>query len=290
MKDHQKILIAGCGYIGKKVARLLQQEEYTCSALVNSEKSQNLCQQQNIRTNIINLDDDFSDISLQADVILYTIAPQNHGIEDHRIKPFLALLKQAPKKIILISTTGVYGDCHGDWVDENTALKPQADRAKRRIDAELQIKNYSQQYHCDVVILRVAGIYAADKLPLKRLQSGEPILCEADSGFSNRIHADDLATICFAACTSDKMQGLYNCTDGKPTTMCDYFNRVANALGLPAPEAINLAQAQKKLSAGMLSYLAESKRIKNNRLLHDLKKPLQYPALELGLKNILNKI
>ncbi len=290
MYDNNTILIAGCGYIGKKVAQLLQGNNNSFNALVNSQKSQQLCQQQNIACQIINLDDDTHSLNLRADIILYTIAPQPRGNTDTRIKRFLSSLTHAPKKIILISTTGVYGDCQGNWIDESSLVNPQADRAKRRINAEQQLSDYAKQHHCEIVILRVAGIYAADKLPLKRIQSGEPILREEDSGFSNRIHADDLAQICFEACTSKNMQGIYNCTDGHPSTMCDYFKRVAKALNLPAPREINIEQAQKELSAGMLSYLAESKRIRNERLLNDLSQPLDYPNLDLGLANITNKI
>jgi len=286
MQDSSSILIAGCGYIGKKVARLLQHNNKSFSALVNTEKSLQFCQQQDIACQIMNLDDDTHSLKLRADIILYTIAPQPRGNTDTRIKRFLSSLTHAPKKIILISTTGVYGNCQGNWIDENSPIKPQADRAKRRINAEQQLTDYAQQHHFEIVILRVAGIYAADKLPLKRIQSGEPILREEDSGFSNRIHADDLAQICFEACTSHKMQGIYNCTDGHPSTMCDYFKRVAKALDLPAPREINIEQTKKELSAGMLSYLAESKRIRNDRLLNDLNKPLAYPNLDLGLANI----
>lgn len=286
MKNKPEILIAGCGYIGKKVAQLLQQQNITPIAFVNSQKSQQFCQQQNISCETIDLDNESHTLNSAADIILYTIAPQNQGNQDQRLKRFLASLSRTPEKIILISTTGVYGDCQGNWIDENSPAKPQADRAKRRISAEQQLTDYAKQYHCEMAILRVAGIYAADKLPLKRIQSGEPILREEDSGFSNRIHADDLAQICFEACTSNKIQGIYNCTDGHPSTMCDYFKRVAKALDLAAPKEVNIEQAKKELSAGMLSYLAESKRIRNERLLRDLSQPLTYPNLELGLANI----
>ena len=284
MKTHGDILIAGCGYIGKKVARLFRQQALSFRALVHSPSSLQYCQQQQIDAQMVDLDQAQTQI-LSASTILYTIPPQPGGDTDNRIKRFLNSLSQAPEKWILISTTGVYGDCNGAWIDESRPPAPQADRARRRLDAETRLQDYAEKHNMQWVILRVAGIYGADKLPLKRIQSGEPILREQDSGYSNRIHADDLADICVSACQSPQMQGIYNCTDGHPSTMNDYFIRIARALNLPEPPQIDMQQAEQQLSAGMLSYLQESKRIRNDRLLKDLGHPLKYPDLQYGLKS-----
>ena len=286
LKTNPNILIAGCGYIGKKVARLLAQQSVDFYALVHSASSMQYCQQQHIKARQIDLDTPQQALPVSARTILYTIPPQASGDTDKRIGIFLKALQQAPETLVLISTTGVYGDCGGAWIDETSPTRPQADRAKRRLNAEQQAQDYAQQHGCKLIILRVAGIYGVDKLPLKRIKSGEPILREEDSGFSNRIHADDLAQICVSACTSKHMNGIYNCTDGHPGTMCDYFVRIARALDLPAPPQINMQQAQQQLSAGMLSYLQESRRIKNDRLLADLEQPLQYPELQQGLSQL----
>jgi NAD dependent epimerase/dehydratase family enzyme len=109
-----------------------------------------------------------------------------------------------------------------------------------------------------------------------------------DSGFTNRIHADDLSAFCLEALTKDIDSGIYNCCDGQPSTMNDYFIKVADALKLSRPKEISLLQARQELSSGMLSYLAESKRISNKKLLNNFMTRFKYPDLDAGLQ-ALNK-
>jgi nucleoside-diphosphate-sugar epimerase len=129
----------------------------------------------------------------------------------------------------------------------------------------------------------VPGIYALDRLPIERIQCGEPILNAAEAPWTNRIHADDLAQICQQAMQVAPHGAIYNATDGKPATMTDYFNQIADYAGLPRPPQISLAEAQGVVSAGMLSYLQESRRIRNDKLLKALQITLQYPDLASAL-------
>jgi nucleoside-diphosphate-sugar epimerase len=134
-----------------------------------------------------------------------------------------------------------------------------------------------------VVILRVPGIYAHDRLPIRRLREGLPVLAEADSPFTNRIHADDLARVCIAAMKRGRPGAAYNVSDGHPTTMTDYFNRVADCLGLPRPPVVDRSTARQALSPSMLSFLEESKRLDNRRMREELGVELIYPDLVAGL-------
>jgi nucleoside-diphosphate-sugar epimerase len=197
-----------------------------------------------------------------------------------------AIDKHVPDRFVLISTTGVYGNCNGEWIDETAALNPTADRAKRRADAERQVQAYCREHSIPLVILRVAGIYGPGKIPAARIKSGAPIVNQQDSPFTNRIHAVDLVNICETALLDAEITGIYNVTDGHPGTMYEYFTGVAETLGLPAPPAISLAEAQEQLSEGMLSYMAESRRIDNKKLLKDFGLTLEYPSLQQGLDMI----
>jgi len=125
------------------------------------------------------------------------------------------------------------------------------------LSAENQLQQFCHSKNIGFIIFRVPGIYAMDKLPVKRISSGEPIVNANDSGYTNRIHAEDLSAFCVEALTKKINPGIYNCCDGNPSTMNDYFMRVADVLGLDRPKEISLQQAQKELSVGMLSYLAE---------------------------------
>jgi len=198
--------------------------------------------------------------------------------------------EQAPAKVVYISTSGVYGDCGGDWVTEETPVNPQTSRAKRRLDAETALSTWGAQVGTAVVILRVTGIYGPGRLPLARLQQGHPVLVEAESPPTNRIHADDLAAVCVAA--ADRAAGgeIFNVSDGQPGTMTQYFNAAADLLGLPRPPQVSMAQAQQVMSPMMLSYLTETRRMDNRKLREQLGVTLRYPELESGLKNVVEQL
>lgn len=287
MLNNNSISIAGCGHIGKLLAQQLLKKEISVTGYVSSETSQTECKNRNITCEIIDLDEPLDNINLTEQRLIYLAPPPRSGKTDTRITNFLhAIDKQAPKKFVLISTTGVYGNCQGAWINETAPLKPNVDRAFRRVDAEQQVQQFCQRLNIPLVILRVPGIYGPGKTPLARIKSGQAIVNKQDSPFTNRIHADDLVTICETALLNVKITGIYNATDGNPGTMYDYFVGVAAAMNLPTPPAISLAEAQQQLSAGMLSYMAESRRINNKKLLKDFEIVLQYPDLQAGLKNI----
>lgn len=291
------VVIVGCGYLGQKLVQQLTSRNIADAqqihALVKSPTSQAQCLALGVHSAALDLDQPdavLPETLTPGQALLYYFAPPpGQGTQDSRAGHFLERLSnhaEQPAKIVLISTTGVYGNCHGAWIDEQTPLNPVADRARRRVDAEARFQAYCQQYRIPLVILRVSGIYGPGKLPLKRLQAQLPIVREEDSPYSNRIHAEDLLEICLRAGFDEQIEGIFNCADGNPTTMYDYFMRVARAKHLPAPPAISLEQAQTQLSAGMLSYMAESRRIDNHKLLTVFAMELKYPNLEKGLESV----
>ena len=283
-----QLRIMGCGDIGRRVASLYQKRGQRVIGWVRSEESVRLGEAQGIEMRLADLDKDgargFVDQCSGADIFWF-MPPPRSGSEDSRLRKFLFAVKDGPRRITLISTTGVYGDCQGRWIDESEPLKPKAERAVRRADAEMALQAWGEQYKRDWVILRVPGIYAQNRLPLARLRRGEPVLAEDEAPWTNRIHADDLATVCQVAMEKAVVGSIYNATDGQPSTMTDYFNQVADFAGLPRPPQVSLAEAKAKasMSAGMLSYLAESRRIGNEKLLAELVVELRYPSLRHGL-------
>jgi len=288
-----KVLIIGCGYIGKKVAAWHLKQNDHVIALTHSKTNVDYLQALGIETIEGDLDviETLTALSVENTLIYYFAPPPSEGLTDTRMQHFCQVLTSSnlPTKLVLISTTGVYGDCQGAWIDETQPLNPQADRAKRRVDAEQVLTAWTDKYHVPLAILRVAGIYGAGRLPVKRLQQGLPVLEEKASPYSNRIHADDLVQACIAASMNDKT-GIYNITDGQPSTMTDYFNHVADAVNLPRPPMITPEIAQQTLSEGMLSYLAESKRIRNQKMVEILGVKLRYPNLKVGLAQCVEKV
>jgi nucleoside-diphosphate-sugar epimerase len=273
--------LIGCGDIGQRIAACELAQNHSFLAVVRSSKSLVLCQSAGLNTQQVDFDSSkLEDFEIAKDaVVIYLVPPPGEGKKDSRLAAFLARIRQQPKKIVLISTTGVYGDCQGNWIDENTIVAPGTDRARRRLDAELQIIRWATTYDRSYMILRVPGIYAQDRLPLERLRKGLPVLCDHEAPFTNRIHAEDLARISLLVAERELSSGVINVCDGNPCTMTEYFNQIASAVGLPLPPQVSLQQAKLELSPGMLSYLAESRRIKNDRLLELLNYKFLYPDL-----------
>lgn len=287
MSDNRKIAITGCGHIGKLLAQQLLMKKLPVTGFTRSVSSQDDCRKRNIPCETIDLDNPVADIDLAELNIIYLVPPPRSGKSDTRIAHFLqAIENHPPCRFVLFSTTGVYGNSHGAWIDESAPVKPGADRAFRRADAELQAKQFCQRQGIPLVILRVPGIYGPGRVPLARIKSGQPIVSQQDSPYTNRIHSEDLVNVCEKALFDTKITGIYNVTDGHPGTMFDYIKGVALTMNLPVPPAISLRQAQHVLSEGMLSYMAESRRIDNSKLLNDFAISLKYPDLQSGLKHI----
>ena len=281
-----RVWIMGCGDIGRRVARLYQTQGVEATGWVRSEASLSLGMQQGINMCLGDMDQGcfFPRNAFEQAEIFWLMPPPNTSLIDSRLRRFLLAVQKAPKRIVLVSTTGVYGDCAGRWIDESEPIKPTVERSKRRVDAELALQEWGEKYDGDWVILRVPGIYSAERLPIERLQRGEPILLEAEAPWTNRIHADDLARLCERAMQVAPKQSIYNACDGHPSTMTEYFNQVADYVGLPRPPQLSLAEASSVVSAGMLSYLQESRRIRNDKLLQELGLQLLYPSLAAGLQ------
>lgn len=282
----QAIWIMGCGDIGRRVARLYQNEGKAAIGWVRGAESVALGQAQGIEMRQGDMDDGsfFPRNAFEGRDIFWFVPPPNTGWVDSRLRRFLLAVQSAPRRIVLISTTGVYGNSHGAWIDESTPLEPSNDRSIRRLDAEQALQAWMEKYQGDGVILRVPGIYSLDRLPLERLKRGEPVVRAEEAPWTNRIHADDLAMIAKVAMEKAPKGAIYNTTDGNPSTMTEYFNQIADYAGLPRPPQISLAEAKQVLSAGMISYLQDSRRIRNDKVLKELDITLKYPDLASTLK------
>lgn len=284
----KNVFIVGCGDIGLRVARLCEQKNLPVTGLVRSTESVSRLQQTGVSAIQVNLADvtALPDINTAGATIIYLAPPPSEGETDPLIRHFLTAITgdAQAEKLVLLSTTAVYGDCQGEWIDETYPVNPQTARGRRRLDAETAVREWSSNTGVPIVILRVGGIYGSGRLPLERIKQGLPILNEAESPYTNRIHQDDLAQICLAAAERGKAGEVYNVSDGQPGTMSGYFKAIARAHSLPEPPEVSLQEAQQVMSAGMLSYLKESRRLKNWKMTDELGVVLQYPDLQAGLK------
>ncbi|MCS3902750.1 nucleoside-diphosphate-sugar epimerase [Methylohalomonas lacus] len=283
------ILIVGCGDTGRRLAELHRNAGDGVTVTSRSTERCALLAEDGFTSRQLDLDNVNADQPIAAEVVYLLAPPGGSGGHDPRTHNLLQWLDTGtlPRRFVYISTTGVYGDCQGDWVTENRPRNPHSQRASRRAAAEQQLEIWAQQRGVALVILRVPGIYGPGRLPLDRLQRGDPIIRESEAPWSNRIHIDDLASATHLAGSLTQVEAIYNVSDGQPTSMTDYFNRLADTLGLPRPPQVSRAEAEQQLSASMLSFLNESRRIDNRRLLESLGLQLRYPDLTTGLKSCL---
>lgn len=276
-------LIVGCGDVGCRLALQLVARDITVTGIVRSEASAAALARLGIAAQIADLDADAISDLPAADWLFHFAPPPEMGETDPRFAQVLDALSQPPLRLIYLSTSAVYGDCEGRWIDEDEALKPKSARGHRRLDAERRALAYGERHGIAAMILRVPGIYGPGRLPLQRLKSGTPLVQRDQSPYTNRIHADDLASAALRVAEAGEPGAAYNVSDGQPTTMSDYFFRCAALLGLPPPPEVPLAEALQTMSPMLKSFLEESKRLSNRRLVDRLGWQPRYANLDAGL-------
>jgi nucleoside-diphosphate-sugar epimerase len=299
----QSILIIGCGDVGFRLIRWLkhQQPQRRVWAIVRRSAQASAVRLAGGHPIVCDLDH-ASAIQLrnlarlsEQQVYLAPPSPQQQG--DPRLARWLIALAQIQSsrdvqsksvRLVYVSTTGVYGDCQGAWVNELTRVAPQTARAKRRVAAEKMIAHYMAQGVLNGVILRVPGIYAENRLPLTRLQQHLP-LPDADIdavSYSNHIHALDLARLCAFVLqrkvVSHRLSAckplILNACDSQWLSVRCFYDELADAVGLPRCPSVTWAEARTVLSPMQLSFLAESRRISNQRI-RGLGFRLRYPSV-----------
>lgn len=283
-----RLLIIGCGDVGLRVLKLLA-GRWRVDALTSSPARAAELRAAGAVPLVGNLDDaaTLHRLAGLADRVLHLAPPPTQGATDERMRHLLAALgRRAPEVLVYASTTGVYGDCSGAFIDETRTPAPSTDRARRRVDAEAQLRAFGRRHGTRVSLLRIPGIYARDREgghPRERLARGTPVLHREDDVFTNHIHADDLAHACLLALLRGRAQRAVNVCDDSQMLMGDYFDLAADLSGLPRPERISRAEAAGRMSPMQLSFWSESRRLSNARMKAELRMALRYPTPREGL-------
>lgn len=285
----ERFFIVGCGDIGKKVARTALASGAGVAALIRSPEKAASLREMGVTALEANLDerDSLAGMPTRGAVVFYFAPPPGGGFTDPRVRAFCDAIApgEEPRKIVYLSTSGVYGDCGGEVVTEETPPNPQTSRARRRYDAETVFRQWGAERGVPVVILRVTGIYGPGRLPLQQLTSGQPVLEDSLAPVTNRIHSDDLARICLAAAERGEDGDIFNVSDGHPTTMTAYFDACADALGLPRPRRVTLEEARRVMTPLMFSYVTESRKMDNRLMREKLRVTLLHPAMQEGVRS-----
>ena len=304
----QRVLIIGCGDVGQRVARLWRDARHPVAAssqrlplvraLTSSPDRRAALRAQGITPLLGNLDDARSLRRLAglAQRVVHlappaAIAEGAAAARDLRTQKLLRALALGLQKPALVygSTTGVYGDCQGQWVDETWPLRARTARALRRVDAEAQLRQWARRFRAGgarVHVLRIPGIYAGDReggTPVARLQRGTPVLRREDDVYTSHIHADDLARAVVLALWRGKPQRSSNVSDDSGLRMGDYFDLAADLWQLPRPARVSRVEAEQLLSPVLMSFMSESRRLSNERMQKELGLRLRYPNVHQGL-------
>jgi nucleoside-diphosphate-sugar epimerase len=284
----ERLLIVGCGDIARRVIPLLGRR-FDVQALIRGTAQRSRLIGLGVAPLVGDLDRPHSLVKLGgcADVVLHCAPPPASGITDPRTANLIRALSRAPIlpwRVVYLSTSGVYGDREGAKVDESVTPAPQTDRARRRVDAETRLTRWGRAHRIAVSILRVPGIYAAERLPLARLANGTPALKPEDDVFTNHIHADDLARAVVAAIEHGRPLRAYNICDDSEIRMGDWFDLVADRFDMPRPPRIAREAANHTIAPDLLSFMSESRRLDNARMKRDLGVRLLYPDVTQGLR------
>lgn len=278
-----RILVVGCGDVGTRLVRRLG-DRFRVHALTHSPTRVRALRDLGATPHVADLDDPPSlhRIAAIAPTVIHLAPPPLHGTSDPRTAALCGTLRGV-RRLVYVSTSGVYGDCGGAWVTETRPVAPETDRARRRVDAERRLRAWARATGAALVILRVPGIYAGDRLPTARLVAGTPVLRAEDDVYTNHIHADDLARIIVLAIRRGLPQRIYHAVDGSAIRMADWFDLLADARGVTRPPRVSLAELETQVSADRLSFMRESRRLSGRRAQAELGLRLAYPTVREGL-------
>lgn len=281
-----RLLIVGSGDVGQRCIRLLRDRFHIYAVTRDPQQVQHL---RALGAHAILADLDHRPslrrLTALAHTVVHLAPPNADGVIDQRTRNLIAILPDK-SRLVYISTSGVYGDCAGAWVDETRSVAPKNARAVRRVDAECSLRAWALRSQSQLSILRVPGIYAEDRLPIERLKKGTPALIESDDVFTNHIHADDLAYLIQLALFRAKSNRVYHAVDQTQLKMADYFDLVATYFDFPRPPRLARVELEKQISPVLLSFMSESRRLSSGRVRHELRARLTYPDVALALEKM----
>ena len=283
----RRLLIVGCGDIGQRLARAMY-GRWRIYALSRSDQRHQSLRALGVVPIAADLDrpDTLDRLACLAHDVIHLVPPPGTGSRDTRTLNLVRALAKGgriPQRLVYMSTSGVYGDCGGALVSESRPASPMSPRARRRLDAERILRSWGAESGAHVTVLRVPGIYSSERLPVARLKAGTPTLVADQDPYTNHIHADDLSRIVIAALNRGKSGRAYNAADDSSMKMGDYFDLVADRIGLPHPPRVSMEAAQHRIPETMLSFMRESRRLTNGRLKNELRVRLRYPSVREGI-------
>jgi len=288
-------LIFGCGYLGTRVGRLWGSQRDRVNVVTRSDERAIELGTEGFITCGGDVTEPgsltFLNVLPELDTVLHAVGYDRggehsiHQVYAEGMQNVLAALPDSVGRFIYISTTGVYGDAGGEWIDEQTPPNPSRAGGQASLAAEQAIRE--SRFANKAIILRLAGIYGPGRLPyLKQIEAGEPIEAP-QTGHLNLIHVDDAARIVHqVACSDFELTGprVYCVCDGNPVVRSDYYSELARLLGAPEPRFATPADGSPRAARA-----AADKRVSNRRLLEEVQPEWLYSTYREGLAAILSE-
>lgn len=291
-----RLLLVGCGDVGGRLAKHLvarMGDRWKVIGTARADESLAAIRALGAVPVTIDLDEPRAArrIAGLADRIVHLAPPQPVGRADRRSRRLAAAIAGAAhaggrRVLVYCGTTGVYGDAGGARFDETRTIAPRSERAHRRASAERQLRTLARRGGARVALLRAPGIYAHNRLPVERLRRGTPAIVAGQDGYSSHIHADDLAQLLWLALFRGRNCRVYNAVDSAEMRMGDWFDAVADATGLPRPPRLPREEARERVSPALWSFMSESRRLSNRRILRELRARLRYPHPRIALAEV----
>jgi nucleoside-diphosphate-sugar epimerase len=274
-----KVLILGCGYTGSRLARLLLEQDIpVCLTTRSGERPDS------IDAPCFVFSDDVPLLPDQALAgvthVLHSIPPDAQGMDPVAVYLLPALEKADLQWFGYLSTTGVYGDVQGAWIDEQTPTHPQQYRSQHRVAAEQKFLHAALPAH----IFRLPGIYGPGRSVMDRLKEGKAQRIARPGHVFARIHVEDIVGTLWASMNRPNPPSIYNVADDEPTEPESLLIEASKLLGIALPEAVPFEQAD--LSPMAATFWSECRRISNQKIKTELGVVLRYPTYREGLKAI----
>jgi len=276
----------GLGFSALRLARELGAQGWEVSGTCRNADKQRTLEAEGITAHLMN-EQETPDASAFAEAthVLVSIPPDDEG--DIVARTYGENLAATPNLDWLgyLSTTGVYGDRQGDWVDETTPVDANTPRGARRVMAEQQWLDLFEASGLPVHIFRLAGIYGPGRNQLETIRSGKARRIIKPGQVFSRIHVDDIAQVLEASMMRPDPGQIYNLCDDEAAPPQEVLDFAAELLGLEPPPAVPFDKAE--LSPMARSFYADNKRVRNDRIKTELGITLHYPTYREGLRALL---
>ena len=282
------LLSIGHGYTARALARRLLPLGWQITGTTRSDLKADVMRQAGLRPLIWQVDD-LGEALATTTHLLSSVAPEDgHDPVLAAERGTIAAAAPHLKWVGYLSTTGVYGDHGGGWVDETTPLTPTTRRGRDRVAAEADWQALAEETGLPLHIFRLAGIYGPGRGPFAKVRSGTARRIIKPGQVFSRIHVDDIAAVLEASMERPNPGAIYNVCDDLPAPPEDVIAEAARLLGEPIPPAVPFEEAD--LSPMARSFYAESKRVRNDRMKSELGVALTYPDYRSGLEALLSDL